>query len=175
MSQRAHLRAPLRRKILIEHKNRALLAHGYNISEGGALIFCEKSFEIGEKLKLLLDIPSFPHLPRVLGKEIRDYRFNFEARVILNQEVQVVRTVEDGSVGVSFLNLSGRKSREIRDYVARSAINTIYLLSQLQKIKSKDHANFIFRIANFMGYQNYRSLDELHSEVLHDYQSLVNY
>ncbi len=180
--RRAHLRAPLNSILLYEDDGHVFKAGTLNISEGGVLLENLPRIPEINAMPLMINLLFLPELSRqrmdqLLSKTSSDYE-----RVIIRAKAKMVRSfdVQDEvdqifitRIGCEFVKLPQDSLEIIKQYVARFAKNTIYLLSLFENHGNRhEQIYFLRHVAGLLGYQSQLPLTRLRQKVLHDYQSL---
>tara|TARA_R110000868_G_scaffold83454_1_gene235540 strand:- start:5446 stop:6012 length:567 start_codon:yes stop_codon:yes gene_type:complete len=180
--RRAHLRAPLHSTLLYEDDGYVLKARTLNISEGGVLLENLPRIPEINAMPLVLNLMLLPELSKermdqLLAKSSSQYErliIRVKARMVRSFEVkEEVDQIFITRIGCEFVKPTAEALAAIKDYVARFAKNTIYLLSLFEGHGNRpEQIYFLRHISGLLGYDSSLPLPRLRQKVLHDYQSL---
>lgn len=180
--RRAFLRAPLQSTLLYQDDGHVLKARTLNISEGGVLLENLPRIPEVNAMPLMLSLLFLPELSRermdqLLSKSSSEYErkiIRTKARMVRSFDVKdEVEQVFLTRIGCEFVKPSSEAITAIKEYVARFAKNTIYLLSLFENHGNRpEQIYFLRHISGLLGYASSLPLPKLRQKVLHDYQSL---
>tara|TARA_Y100001970_G_scaffold283985_1_gene400410 strand:- start:866 stop:1429 length:564 start_codon:yes stop_codon:yes gene_type:complete len=178
--QRAHLRAPLKSKIICTSNDQVFLGKTMNISEGGVLFSKGPVFSQGDEFHLMVDLPDYPNFSDFDKEEILDLEWYSFEREVMRAKAKVMRSFEadfNGKVtecyGCSFLKAEKNSVLFIKNYVNSYSKNILYLLSLFESLgRGRLNLPTLKKVAFLMGYSNDDKTHVLRSQVLHDYKSL---
>ena len=178
--KRAHLRAPLKSKIVFTLNDQVLLGNTMNISEGGILFSKTSSLTQGDEFHLMVDLPDYPNFSDFSKEELLDLEWYSFEREVLRVKAQVMRSFEVEFIGekkecfgCSFLEIEDDSVLFIKNYVESYSKNIVYLLGLFESLGRGDLKVPVLRKVGFlMGYNSEEKIHTLRSRVLHDYRSL---
>ena len=180
--QRAHLRAPLKTKILYLDDEFVFQAYTQNISEGGVLLENLPHVPEINAIPMMISLVNFPELS-LLGKEtLLSLHLKDLHRDIIRMKARIVRSFEGQSdvdkifvtkIGCEFVKPGDEEQALIDQYVSRFAKNLIFLLNIFEGRGFKgDRKPLIRKVASLLGYDGEMQIAQLRLKCLHDYQSL---
>ena len=178
--QRAHLRAPLKSKIICTINDQVLLGQTMNISEGGVLFSKGPILIQGDEFHLMVDLPDYPYFGDFDKEEILDLEWYSFEREVMRAKAKVMRSFEtdfnDEKVecyGCSFLKADKDSILFIKNYVESYSKNIVYLLNLLESLgRGPLNLPILRKVGFLMGYNSDDKIHILRSRVLHDYRSL---
>lgn len=178
--QRAHLRAPLKSKIICALNDKVLLGKTLNISEGGILFSKGPILSQGDEFHLMVDLPDYPNFSDFDKEEMLELEWYSFEREVMRAKAKVMRTFEtdlNGEVtecyGCSFLEVEKNYILFIKNYVESYSENIVYLLSLFESLgRGPSNLPILKAVAYLMGYDSDEKIHILRSRVLHDYKSL---
>ena len=178
--QRAHLRAPLKSKIICSLNNQVFLGKTMNISEGGILFSKESKLSQGDEFHLMVEFPDYPNFSNFDKEEILDLEWYSFEREVMRAKAKVMRSFKadfnDERVecyGCSFLEADKNSIFFIKNYVESYSKNIVYLLELFESL-GRGHLklSILRKVGYLLGYNSDDKIHVLRSRVLHDYRSL---
>tara|TARA_B100000683_G_scaffold49240_1_gene46456 strand:+ start:836 stop:1399 length:564 start_codon:yes stop_codon:yes gene_type:complete len=178
--KRAHLRAPLKSKIICALDDQVLLGQTMNISEGGILFSKGPKLSQGDEFHLMVDLPDYPNFSNFDKEEILDLEWYSFEREVMRAKAKVMRAYEtdfnDERVecyGCSFLEADKNSILFIKNYVESYSKNIVYLLGLFESLgRGRLKLPILRKVGFLMGYNSDDKIHILRSRVLHDYRSL---
>ena len=180
--QRAHLRAPLKTKVLYWAGPDVFKALALNISKGGILLKNLPSPPNIQPIPLMFSLTHYPELNQMGSEAIKNLSLSSLSRSVVRIEAQIARHSKEGPprnksftsrVALKFISEDSQNKEQIENYVRIFSKNLVFFLGLFEgKGISGDPKLVLKKVAEILGHNPKGELNMIRLAALHEYQSL---